>query len=517
MPADPVLRLEGIAKRFGSLPANDDISLNLHAGEVLALLGENGAGKSTLVSILFGHYVADAGRVVAFGKPLPPGDTRAALAAGIGMVHQHFTLADNLTVLENVMLGLEPLWRLKSGRRAVRERLLQAGEAYGLRVDPDAQVSALSVGERQRVEILKSLVRGSRILVLDEPTAVLTPQESESLFATLGRFTAAGLALIFISHKLDEVVRVSDRIVVLKQGRVVLEVAAPDTTRSKLAEAMVGSLAPAGSPAHDDASGSAAQVGPALVELTGVSALGSGHSRLHDIDLQVRAGEVMAIAGVAGNGQQALAALLSGEIAARAGAVKVAGQALPARPRDWIEAGIARIPEDRIETGVIGDASIADNAVVHRLRDPLALRAGWLARRIGLLDRRRIRAEAQRIVQEFDVRHTSLDQPIRMLSGGNIQKFILGRELGQSPSIIIANQPTWGLDIGAVAFVHNQLLLARGRGAAVLLISEDLEEILAIADRVAVIFNGRLSPARPVSHWDATSIGLAMAGGGQPE
>ncbi len=511
VPADPVLRLEGITRRFGSLLANDDISLTLHAGEVLALLGENGAGKSTLVSILFGHYVADAGRVVAFGRPLPPGDTRAALAAGVGMVHQHFTLAENLTVLENVMLGLEPLWRLRSGRQAVRQRLLQAGQAYGLRVDPDARVAELSVGERQRVEILKSLVRGSRILVLDEPTAVLTPQESESLFAALGRFTAAGLAVIFISHKLDEVLRVSDNIVVLKQGRAVLQVAARGTTRAKLAEAMVGNLAPTGSAGRGEA-GDGMSPGPALVELADVSAPGGGRASLQDINLQVQGGEVMAIAGVAGNGQQTLAALLSGEAAASAGTVRVGGRVLPANARDWIDAGIARIPEDRIDMGVIGDATIAENAVAHRLRHPLALRRGWLARRIGLLDRRRIRAEAQRIVSAFDVRHSSLDQPIRMLSGGNIQKFILGRELGQAPSIIVANQPTWGLDIGAVAFVHGQLLQARDRGAAVLLISEDLEEILAIADRVAVIFNGRLSPARPVAQWDATSIGLAMAG-----
>jgi simple sugar transport system ATP-binding protein len=507
VPAEPVLRLEGITRRFGSLLANDDISLTLHAGEVLALLGENGAGKSTLVSILFGHYVADAGRVVAFGKPLPPGETRAALAAGIGMVHQHFTLAENLTVLENVMLGLEPLWRWRSRRQSVRERLLQAGDAYGLRVDPAARVADLSVGERQRVEILKALVRGSRILVLDEPTAVLTPQES-----ALGRFTAAGLALIFISHKLDEVLRVSDNIVVLKQGRAVLQVAARDTTRSKLAEAMVGHLALAGSVGRS-APGGGAGPGPVLMELQDVSAPGGGHGGLHDVNLQVHGGEVMAIAGVAGNGQQTLAALLSGEAAATAGRVRVGGQVLPASARDWIDAGIARIPEDRIDMGVIGDASLAENAVAHRLRHPLALQRGWLARRIGLLDRRRIRAEAKRIVDAFDVRHTSLDQPIRMLSGGNIQKFILGRELGREPRVIVANQPTWGLDVGAVAFVHAQLLQARDRGAAVLLVSEDLEEILAVADRVAVIFNGRLSPARPVADWDATSIGLAMAGG----
>ena len=510
MSDQPVLRLAGITKRFGTLLANDDVSLTLRAGEILALLGENGAGKSTLVSILFGHYVADAGTVEVFGKPLPAGDTRAALAAGVGMVHQHFTLAENLTVLENVMLGLEPLSRLRSGREAVRQRLLQAGAAYGLQVNPSARVSDLSVGERQRVEILKALVRGSRILVLDEPTAVLTPRESESLFATLRKFTAAGLALIFISHKLDEVLRVSHHILVLKHGRPVLQARTADTGKAALAEAMVGALAQAGAallPRRAPAAGSTP-----LIELSRVSVNKRGQARVHDISLDVRPGEVLAIAGVAGNGQQTLGRLLSGEMAPQLGEIRVGGRVLPSGTRHWIDAGIARIPEDRIETGVIADASLADNALVHRLRDPPALRSGWLAGFLGLLDRDRIRAEARRIVQEFDVRHSSLDQPIRMLSGGNIQKFIVGRELAREPPIIIANQPTWGLDIGAVAFVHRQLLQARQRGAAVLLISEDLEEILAIADRIAVIFNGRLSRALPAAQWDAAGIGLAMAG-----
>jgi general nucleoside transport system ATP-binding protein len=378
-------------------------------------------------------------------------------------------------------------------------------------VNPAARVSDLSVGERQRVEILKALVRGSRILVLDEPTAVLTPQESESLFATLGRFTQAGLALIFISHKLDEVLRVSDNVIVLKHGRAVLETAAADTSKAALASAMIGSLAPVGGSTPEAMA--AVPLSRPLLELDRVHVRRGGHDSLHDVGFEVRGGEVLAIAGVAGNGQQTLAGLLSGELAPQDGQVRVAGGTLPASPRRWIDAGVARIPEDRIDMGVIGDASIADNAMVHRLRDPRALRGGWIGRRLGLLDRTRIRAEAQRIVDAFDVRHISLEQPIRMLSGGNIQKFILGRELGQMPPVIVASQPTWGLDIGAVAFVHGQLRQARARGAAVLLISEDLEEILALADWVAVMFAGRLSPARPVSAWDATSIGLAMAGG----
>ncbi|MGE0799535.1 MAG: ABC transporter ATP-binding protein [Lautropia sp.] len=522
--AAPVLRLAGISKRFGTLVANDDVSLTLAAGEVLALLGENGAGKSTLVSILFGHYVADAGTVEAFGRALPPGDTRAALAAGVGMIHQHFTLADNLTVLENVMLGLEPLSRWRSDRAAVRRRLVTASRDYGLEVAPDARVATLSVGERQRVEILKALVRGSRILVLDEPTAVLTPQESESLFATLARFTAAGLALIFISHKLDEVLRVADRILVLKHGRVVLEPAAAARPKAALAAAMIGGAADAGATIAGAAPVAAAGA-PALIELIGVSAgraagagrpggAGRGHAggAIHDVDLAVHGGEIVAIAGVAGNGQQALADLLGGGLAASAGTIRIAGRMLPARPRDWIDAGVARIPEDRLAAGVLAAGSLVDNALVHRLRDPVALRRGVLARALGLLDRRRMRAEARRIADAYDVRHRDLEQPIRMLSGGNIQKFILGRELAQASPVIVANQPTWGLDIGAVAFVHRQLLAARGRGAAVLLISEDLEEIFAIADRIGVLFAGRLSPLAPAAQWDAATIGLAMAG-----
>lgn len=535
MPQEPVLRLDGITKRFGALLANDDVSLSLMAGEVLALLGENGAGKSTLVSILFGHYIADAGTVEVFGQRLPPGDTRAALTAGVGMVHQHFSLAENLTVLENVMLGLEPLWQPASRRQAMKARLLQAGMEYGLQVNPEMKVSSLSMGERQRVEILKALVRGSRILVLDEPTAVLTPQESESLFSTFDRFTRSGLALIFISHKLDEVLRVSQRVQVLKHGRTVLQARTATVTKASLAEAMIGVLATVGAAGQlgrvrpmgeigevgelrgefgpvGAQSAAVADAAPVL-QLDRVCVSGAGYVTLHDIGLAVRPGEIVAIAGVAGNGQQTLAGLLAGELAAQEGVVRVFGEPMRSGARRWIDAGIARVPEDRIETGVIGDASLADNAVVHRLRDPQVLKRGWLARRLGLLDRNRIRAEARRIVDEFDVRHASLDQPIRMLSGGNIQKFILGRELGRSPDLIIASQPTWGLDVGAVGFVHRELLQARERGAAVLLVSEDLDEIFAIADRVAVMFNGRLSVAAPVGQWDATGIGLAMAGG----
>ena len=519
----PILRLKHISKRFGQAVANDDISLDLARGEVLALLGENGAGKSTLVSILFGHYLADLGEVEAFGRTLPPGDPKAALAAGIGMVHQHFTLADNLSVLDNVMLGLEPLWRWKSSRALIRKRLLEACGQYGLQVEPDALVKALSVGERQRVEILKALVRGAKVLILDEPTAVLTPQECDGLFSTLHAMVQKGLSIIFITHKLGEVMRVADRIAVLRNGQLIGVFDKANAGPAQLAELMVGrkidsprlsgalngalngaligargsghsaaqstaqssaiKSSPSSTPMASDSDGPVISSAPILMQMNAVKALA----------FQVRAGEILAIAGVAGNGQQTLAHAVE-------------------QRRDWIEQGLARIPEDRTHVGVVGDANLIENAVLHRLNDPRFLCGPKWLHFFGFLNRKAMREAANEIVARFDVRAQALEQPMRTLSGGNIQKFILGRELGGKPTMVIANQPTWGLDVGATAYIHQQILDARERGAAVLLISEDLDEIWAIADRVAVIFKGQLSEAKPIADWTTASLGLAMAG-----
>jgi simple sugar transport system ATP-binding protein len=504
----PLLRLIGITKRFGDLLANDDVSLELRAGEVLALLGENGAGKSTLMSILFGHHVADAGTIELDGRPLPRGQPKAALAAGIGMVHQHFTLADNLSVLDNVMLGTEPLWRPRSQRAAARARLLDTAQRFGLQVDADARVAELSVGERQRVEILKALTRGARILILDEPTAVLTPRESASLFATLKQMVASGMAIVFISHKLDEVLAVADRVLVLRAGRRGAELPAAGADKAALAAAMVGRAV---EPVVRDAPALARRA--AICVLHDATVRGTGPRPLLDaVNLQVHAGEVVAVAGVAGNGQRALADVLCGALPLDAGTLEVAGRALPPRPRVWVDAGVARIPEDRQGVGSIAELAIWENALLERYVSHRFAR--W-----GVMRRESAREHAQGIVERFDVRvgGWGVDARAASLSGGNLQKLIIGRALSSpryrdvAPALIVAHQPTWGLDVGAVADVHRRLLDACRSGAAMLLISEDLDEILLLADRIAVMTRGRLGAARPRHEWTLPALGLAMA------
>ena len=497
-----VLRLENITKTFGSLVANDAISFDLHEGEVIALLGENGAGKTTLMNILFGHYTADSGTVEVFGREIPPGHPRATLAAGVGMVHQHFTLADNMTVLENIVLGTRPLWTLGFGRAQAKSRILKLVSDYGLSVDPDARVGSLTVGERQRVEILKALFREARILILDEPTAVLTPQETDDLFVTMRKAVALGLSVIFISHKLHEVTAISNRVVVLRHGQLVAEAQTADTDRHALAEMMVGAeVAPPKVETRDP--------GEILLHLDNVSTPDRGSAPgLKAVNLQVRAGQIIGLAGVSGNGQAALADLVGGLIRPASGTLHLS-RAEPVNwsPREAVGAGIARIPEDRHKTGTISDFDLTENAVMELYARPPYSRNGWMNWATA-------RAFTQKIIDTYDVRCPGPETRVRLLSGGNMQKLILGRVLETEPMIVLANQPVRGLDIGALTYVHEQLLAARDRGAAVLLISEDLDEIVALSDVIHVISEGRLSPGFERGSKTTTELGVWMAGHG---
>lgn len=494
-----VLELRNITKRFGALLANDDVSLSLAEGEILALLGENGAGKTTLMNILFGHYAADAGEVRVHGHLLPPGKPRAAIDAGVGMVHQHFTLAGNLTVLENVMLGTEPMRRLRSARGAARARLMDLSDRFGLPVSPDARVSRLSVGERQRVEILKALYRDARILILDEPTAVLAKPEAEQLFETLRSMTEGGLSLIFISHKLQEVMAASDRVAVLRGGRMVAERATRDTSPEELAELMVGRRVER--PVRH-----AHAIGAPVLTAEDVTVTQDGETRLSAASFTVHAGEILGIVGVSGNGQGALGALLSGLVRPAAGRLTLAGRNVAhLGPRGLIRAGVARVPEDRHAEGVVGEMSVWENAVLERLRNPEFSARGFVRRAAA-------RAHAAGLIERFDVRGATPETRVRLLSGGNMQKLILGRCLATGPKFILANQPTRGLDEGAIAAVHAELLAARAEGAAILLISEELDEALALSDRLQAIVKGRLSQPVAVEAADARQIGLMMAG-----
>lgn len=494
-----VLRLSGISKSFGALKALDGVSLSLARGEVLALLGENGAGKTTLMNVLFGQYTADQGTVEVMGRALPPGAPRAALAAGVGMVHQHFTLAGNLTVWENIVLGTQSLWRARIGARAARARIADLAARFHLAVDPDAKVGRLSVGERQRVEILKALYREARILILDEPTAVLTPQESDALFATLREAVGQGLSVVFISHKLHEVMAIADRVVVLRHGRMVAERAAAETSAPDLAALMVGGALPESEIVPRPA-------GPALLRLSNVSTRPEGRAPgLREVTLTLHAGQITGLAGVSGNGQRALSDLVSGLVMPATGGFEIGGAPVTRwSPRAALARGIGRIPEDRHRTGTIADFDLTENAVLETYARDFA-RHGWL-------DWRAARAHAEALIRGYDVRCPGPGTRIRLLSGGNMQKLILGRVLETGPRIILANQPVRGLDIGAVTYVHNRLAAARDAGAAVLLISEDLDEVRKLSDVIHVISEGRLSPPFARGAVSVGTLGEWMAG-----
>jgi general nucleoside transport system ATP-binding protein len=499
------VELRGITKRFPGVVANDGVHFEAAEGEVHALLGENGAGKSTLSNILTGLYHPDEGQIFLGGKQVAFSSPRDALAAGIGMVHQHFRLVPPFTVAENVILGDQSVEgrRFTVHPRRIERRVAELGKRYRIAVDPGARIWQLSLGEQQRVEILKALYRQARILILDEPTAVLTPQESESLFETLRVMAGEGRTVIFISHKLHEVKAVADRVTVLRDGRSIETVDTASATPRSLAALMVGrdvSLAE-----RVERTG---EPGEPVLEVRDLWATGDrGGDALRGVDLSLRTGEIVAIAGVAGNGQRELAETITGMRPASRGEVSLAGRKLRGGDaREAIRAGIAHVPEDRLHTGVAPSLSIASNVVLKSYRGK-RLAVG------PFLKLRTIRDHAARLIERYDVRGGGPEAPARRLSGGNLQKVVLAREFDGDPRVLVVASPTRGLDVAAIETVHGYLREAASAGVGVLLISEDLDEILALADRIAVIFEGAIVGELAAGEATIEEIGLLMAGG----
>ncbi|MFL5955680.1 MAG: ABC transporter ATP-binding protein [Gaiellaceae bacterium] len=502
----PLLELRGITKRFPGVLANDDVHFDLRTGEVHALLGENGAGKSTLMNILYGLYTPDDGQILLRGEPIDLGSTRAAIEQGIGMVHQHFMLIPVMTVAENIVLATEPrrggvLLDYDAARRRVRE----LSERYGLLVDPDARVDEITVGQQQRVEILKALYRGAEILILDEPTAVLTPQEAKELFEIIRALKDQGKSIIFISHKLNEVLEIADRITIMRRGKVVDTIPAAGATEESLARMMVGRevlLRVDKKPAQP--------AGP-LLSVEDLHVFDDrGLEAVRGLSLEVRAGEIVGLAGVDANGQSELIDAIAGLRPVKGGRIVVDGHDVThAHARQALDAGIGHIPEDRHRRGLVLPFSLTENLALHSYRKPPNSRH-------GLLNLRAMVERARRLLQVFDIRGGTPLTPAGALSGGNQQKVVLAREIDGDPKVLIAAQPTRGLDVGAIEFVHRRLVEQRDAGRAVFLVSLELEEILSLSDRILVIYEGRIVGEFPPTTTEE-ELGFAMTGGRRGE
>ncbi|GAA4016708.1 ABC transporter ATP-binding protein [Deinococcus rubellus] len=504
--AVPVLELRSVTKRFPGVVANDNVSLHLNAGEVLALLGENGAGKSTVISVMYGLYRPDEGETLVDGRAVTIGSPAQALKLGIGLVPQHPMLVARHSVAENLALGsgssLFPA-------RSIAGRIRELSQKYGLHVDPDARVAQLSPGEKQRVEILRSLLRGVRVLILDEPTSVLTPQEVGGLFQVMNELRNDGRSLVFISHKLGEVMEITDRVTVLRKGKVTGNVPTRGATRESLAEMMVGRSVSFERKRRTPPDLNAAPVRLAAHNLQALSS--RGLPALRGVNLVLRAGEIVGVAGVAGNGQSELVEVMAGLHDLQGGQITLDGASLGRDARAIFESGVAHIPEDRIHMGTVPSMSVAENLALRDYAKPPLARGA--VRDLGALD-----GHARQMVKAFDISTPGIDTASRLLSGGNIQKIILARELGDlsgqgGAKVILAVHPTYGLDIGATEQVHRTLMDAAGRGACVLLVSEDLDELLALSDRIAVMYHGELLGPYDAASATREGIGLTMAGG----
>lgn len=498
---EPVVQMLSITKRFLNVTANKGITFHLYPGEICALLGENGAGKTTLMNILFGYYACDEGEIFIKGNPVDFTCPRDAICRGVGMIHQHFALVPSQSVLENVIIGTDAGKGIFLDLKSAREKLRQIQKRFRLQLDPDEKIWTLSVGEQQKVEILKALYRDADILIMDEPTAVLSPGETEDLFRMLKSLVQEGRCVVFISHKLHEVMSLSDRIIVLRAGEVVAERKTSETSLRELASLMVGREL------LEKLDKKKMQPGEPVLEIENLHALNDKKlPALKNVHLVVRRNEVLGMAGVSGNGQRELAEILFGMREASQGKVKVKGHALrPGSPASAIHLGMARIPEDRIETGLLMDLTVEENLILEN-------HVSSEFQRRGLLDFKKIQQFSDELIKAYGIKTAGRDAEAKSLSGGNLQKVMLARELAGKPAVLIASQPTRGLDVGAMEYVHQRILDERERGAAVLLISEDLDEIFALSDRMVVLFEGEVIGEAMVEEASREQIGLWMSG-----
>ncbi|ANF96144.1 ABC transporter ATP-binding protein [Paenibacillus bovis] len=499
--ATPVVELKQITKRFPGIVANDSISLKLQKGEIHALLGENGAGKSTLMNIVFGLYQPDEGSIEIDGKPVIIDGPNRAIELGIGMVHQHFKLVQPFTVTENIILGSEPRKGARINYRKATEEIRKLSEQYGLRVDPNAKIHDISVGMQQRVEILKTLYRGADILIFDEPTAVLTPQEISELMEIMQRLIQEGKSIILITHKLKEIMQIADTVTIIRRGKVIDTVKKTETTPQELAEKMVGRNV------SFKVDKKAAEPGEVVMQMQNIlSKNKDGMAVLNSLNLQVRAGEILGIAGVDGNGQTELIEALTGLRHVDGGKVTLHGKDITnLTPRKVTESGVAHIPEDRHKHGLVLDFSVSENMVLETY-----YKAPY--NKNGFLQYDEVDKKATRLVEAFDVRTPSIHTMARSLSGGNQQKAIIAREIDKNPELLVAAQPTRGLDVGAIEFVQKQLIAQRDQGKAVLLISFELDEIMNVSDRIAVIYEGQIVGEVLPEQTNDQELGLMMAG-----